>query len=318
MSQVGEQNNHYIEEDEIDLRELWQSIKNGKKIIFAVVALVVSLTLVYALKQPNVYQSEMTLIPTQNESSLSGLGGLGGLAAMAGVSIGGGSMTPDVAFDALLNNYDFIKSFVVRHDIVAHYEDENLDKNYVFALGFRGIYDLLTFKSEEAEENQDMEAKIYNTVNMIVKNFSISSDKKTSLVTITYSDFDRNYPPEMINMFLKDASSYLVSNSLKNIDGKLKYFESEFARADSIEIRQSLSATISKILEQKVVLKSKEYYECDPLTTPSVAYIKDKTKPKRGLILVVSFVTSIILGIFFVFFLQFIRSEKSEEKAPII
>ncbi|DAB29429.1 MAG TPA: hypothetical protein CFH84_09540 [Sulfurimonas sp. UBA12504] len=311
MSPVNEQNIHSIQEDEIDLRELWQSIKNGRKVIAAVTFVVVTLTLVYALKQPNVYQSEVILVPTQVESSL---GGLGGLAAMAGVNIGGGSMTPDVAFDALLNNYDFMKNFVVDHDIVAHYEDENLDKNYVFALGFRGIYDLFVSKPDTAET--DMEERVYSIVRMITKNFAISSDKKTSLVTISYSDFDRDYPPQIINLFLKDASSYLVGNSLKNIDGKLKYFEAEFAKADSIEIRQSLSATISKILEQKVVLKSKEYYECDPLTTPSVSYIKDKIKPKRGLIVVVSFVTSIILGIFLVFFLQFIRSEKNEENIP--
>ncbi|MDD2906790.1 MAG: Wzz/FepE/Etk N-terminal domain-containing protein [Sulfurimonas sp.] len=312
MSQVTEQNTHSIEEDEIDLRELWQSIKDGRRVIYILTAFIVTLTLIYALKQPNVYQSEIILVPTQSESSLGGLGGLGGLAAMAGVSIGGGAMTPDVAFDALLKNYDFMKNFVVKHDIVAHYEDVNLDQNYVFALGFRGIYDFLSSKPDYTEK--DMEERVYDTVEMVVNNFSISSDKKTSLVTITYSDFDRNYPPQMINLFLKDASNYLVGNSLRNIDGKLKYFETEFAKADSIEIRQSLSATISKILEQKVVLKSKEYYECDPLTTPSVAYIKDKIKPKRGLILVVSFVTSIILGIFLVFFLQFIRSDKNEEK----
>ncbi|MDD5201952.1 MAG: Wzz/FepE/Etk N-terminal domain-containing protein [Sulfurimonas sp.] len=312
MSQVTEQNTHSIEEDEIDLRELWQSIKDGRRVIYILTAFIVTLTLIYALKQPNVYQSEIILVPTQSESSLGGLGGLSGLAAMAGVSIGGGAMTPDVAFDALLKNYDFMKNFVVKHDIVAHYEDVNLDQNYVFALGFRGIYDFLSSKPDYTEK--DMEERVYDTVEMVVNNFSISSDKKTSLVTITYSDFDRNYPPQMINLFLKDASNYLVGNSLRNIDGKLKYFETEFAKADSIEIRQSLSATISKILEQKVVLKSKEYYECDPLTTPSVAYIKDKIKPKRGLILVVSFVTSIILGIFLVFFLQFIRSDKNEEK----
>lgn len=313
MSEVKTQENHSIEEDEIDLRELWQSIKNGKKIIFAVVAVVVSLTLIYALKQPNVYQSEMTLIPTQTKSSL---GGLGGFAAMAGVDIGGGAMTPDVAFEALLKNYSFMRAFVIKHDIVAHYEDKDLDKNYVFALGFRGIYDLFKSTPEEVEEGVeiDMEDKIYEAVKQIVAGFSIASDKTTSLITITYSDSDRNYPPVLINLFLKDASEYLVANSLKNIDGKLAYFESEFARANSIEIRQSLSATISKIVEQKVVLKSKEYYECDPLTTPAIAYIKDKTKPKRGLILVVSFVTSIILGIFLVFFLQFIRSDTNEEK----
>jgi len=83
--------------------------------------------------------------------------------------------------------------------------------------------------------------------------------------------------------------------------------------ADGFELRQSLSSMISKILQEKVMMKSKEYYQCDVLTVAIPAYIKDKSKPKRGLILVVSFITSIILGIFLVFFLEFIKGTKEEE-----
>ena len=43
-------------------------------------------------------------------------------------------------------------------------------------------------------------------------------------------------------------------------------------------------------------------------------YIKEKTEPKRALILVVSFVTSLILGIFMAFFLEFIKSNKNDNK----
>ena len=69
---------------------------------------------------------------------------------------------------------------------------------------------------------------------------------------------------------------------------------------------------LSGILKEKVMMKSKKYYQCDVLTAAFPAYIQDKTKPKRSLILVVSFITSIILGVFLVFFLEFIR--KDEER----
>ena len=92
-----------VEEDEIDLRELWQTIKEGKRTIFFIMFVVVAHTFVYVLKMPNSYKSEAVLMPSSQSSGPS-LGGLGGLAAMAGVSIGGGSMTPDIAFQSLLNN----------------------------------------------------------------------------------------------------------------------------------------------------------------------------------------------------------------------
>ena len=299
----------YVEEDEIDLRELWQTILKGKKIIAIITLVVVTMTLVYALKLPNIYKSEAVLIPSSEDSGPS-LGGLGGLAAMAGVSIGGGgSMTPDVAFNALLNNYEFMKKFVINNKIVQHYNDKKVDENYVFALGFRGFYDM--FKSEVDEETKhDVDVEVYMIIKKIRSGFSVSSDKKTGLITVSYNDSDRNYPPEIINAFLKDASSYLVENNLRIINSKLGYFERELISVDGFELRKSISTIISKILEEKIMMQSKVYYQCDILTSPSISYIKNKTKPKRSLILVVSFVTSIILGVFIVFFLEFIRKEE--------
>ena len=309
MNESSRETATYIEEDEIDLRELFQTILKGKKVIALISTVVVTLALVYALKLPNVYKSQAVLIPTAEDSG-SSLGGLGGLSAMAGMSIGGGgSMTPDVAFNSLLNNYEFMKKFVKENKIVAHYTDENVDENYVFALGFRGIYDLFKSDPDESEE-KDYDAEVYNIIQSMQKNFSIASDKKTGLITVSYSDSDRTYTPKIVNAFLRDASVYLVQNNLRIIDGKLGYFHKELQSADGFELRQSLSAMISKIVQEKVMMQSKVYYQCDILTAPSESYIKDKTKPKRALIMVVSFVTSIILGVFLVFFLEFIRKDE--------
>lgn len=297
----------YIEEDEIDLRELWQTILKGKKVIAAITIIVVTLTLLYVLKLPNVYKSEAVLIPSA-ESSGSSLGALGGLAAMAGVD-GGGAMTPDIAFNSLLNNYEFMKKFVIENKIVEHYADKDVDKNYVFAFGFRGIYDLFKSSSDKNEE-KDFDADVFNTIKSMQKNFSIASDKKTTLITISYNDSDRTYAPKIVNLFLKDSSAYLVQNNLRIIDERLGYFYKELQAAEGFELRQNLSSMISKTVQSKVMIQSKVYYQCDILTAPSESYIKDKTKPKRALILIVSFVTSIIVGIFLVFFLEFIRKDE--------
>lgn len=304
----SQENINQMEEDEIDLRELWNTILKGKKIITIIVVIITTFTLVYSLKLPNVYKSEAILIPTTEDSGMS-LGGLGGLAAMAGVNIGGGgSMTPDTAFNSLLNNYEFMKKFVTDNKIVEHYSDVNVDENYVFALGFRGVYNLFN-SSKDADESIDYEESVFNIIKEIRTSFSISSDKKTSLISVSYSDSDRTYPPLIIGAFLRDASKYLVDNNLRIIDNKLKYFSNEMKSADGFELRQSLSGMISKIMQEKVMMKSKVYYQCDVLAEPSSSYIKDKTKPKRGLIVIVSFITSIILGVFVVFFLEFIRKE---------
>jgi len=300
----------YIEEDEIDLKELWHTILQGKKIIALSVIITVTLTFIYVLKIPNTYTAKAVLIPTESKGS--SLGGLGGLAAMAGVSLGGGSMTPDIAFNSLLEDKAFMKEFIIKNKLDQYYTQENLDKNYIFALGFRGIYDF--FQTKKEQENK--EQIIYNLIQKIKSSFSITADKKSGLISVSYSDYDRFITPKIVSLFLKDASYYLVQNNLKNIDSRLQYFQKEMATTEAFEIRQNLSEIISQIVKEKIMMKSKKYYQCDLLTPPTIPYIQDKVKPKRGLILVVSFITSLILGVFLVFFLNFIKGENNVTNKP--
>lgn len=308
LAQNEQQN--FIQEDEIDLRELWQTIKDGKRTVFLTTAIIVFFTLIFALRTPNTYSAQAVLVPTEIDKGT--LSSLGSLAAMAGVNIGGSAMTPDVAFQSLLDNYEFMHSFVLRHKIDEYYFDDNLSQRFVFALGFDGLYQLTN--SPKDWEDIDREEEIFKLVEAIQKNFSISSDKKSGLITVAYSDYDRAFVPQMVNKFLEDASKYLVENELANIESRLRYFQEELTKAEGIELRQNISSLISSILEKQIMTKSKKYYQCDALSMPFEPYIKDKTKPKRSLIMVVGAVTGVILGVFLVLFLAFIRKE--EQEAP--
>jgi len=221
-------------------------------------------------------------------------------------------MTPDVAFQSLLNDYGFMKNFIEKNHIYEYYTRDDYDENYVFAFNFRTLYDLFYSKKQKNFKNKD--ELLYNLTKKLQKSFSIAADKKSGLIKIQYTDYDREYAAKVVTMFLKDASHYLIENSLENIDKRLDYFQKEMNKVEAFELRQSLSQIISRILQEKVMMKSKQYYQCDVLTEPQVAYVKDKVKPKRGLILVVAFITSLILGIFIVFFLNFLKNNNETTK----
>ena len=83
------QNN--IADDEIDLRELFTAIWQGKWIIIAITTLFAVASVFYAINQPNIYKSEALLAPAEQDQQ-GGLGALagqfGGLASLAGVNLG--------------------------------------------------------------------------------------------------------------------------------------------------------------------------------------------------------------------------------------
>ena len=77
--------------NEIDLRELFQVLFQGKWIIVSMTTFVSIVAVIYSLSLPNIYQSKSLLVPVNSSSSISGaLGSYGGLAGLAGISLPSG------------------------------------------------------------------------------------------------------------------------------------------------------------------------------------------------------------------------------------
>ena len=78
-------------DDEIDLRELFTVLWNGKGLITLITGFAAVCAVLYALWLPNIYESKALLAP-KDESGAGGLAGLarqyGGLASLAGINIG--------------------------------------------------------------------------------------------------------------------------------------------------------------------------------------------------------------------------------------
>ena len=89
MSDVN-QNSEIVMDDEIDLKELFAVLWDGKLVISAVIGIGAAISVIVALSLPNIYTASALLAPA--ESSGGGLSGLmkqyGGLASLAGVSNG--------------------------------------------------------------------------------------------------------------------------------------------------------------------------------------------------------------------------------------
>lgn len=302
-------NTQILEEDEIDLRELFATIWNAKKFIAIFSFVVVFLTLIYALSKPNVYTVSSILVPTDAKQSSGG--GLGGLAALAGVSIGGGEVTPDIAYNTLLNDQGTMRELIKESNLTDLILEDH-SNNYYFALGYRGIFDMFHSSSDE-ENSRSEDEKIFNAYKALKGMISVSSDKKTGMITLSVSDADMHFAKKVLLLFLDKASKILIQKDLDNINEKLAYYEKVSTKEHDLVVKQQLSSQMTALIQSKVTLLSSPYYKVKKLTEPVLPYYKDKTKPKRGLIMVVSFVTSIILAIFIVFFMEFIKNSRKEE-----
>jgi len=296
----------FDDEDEIDLKELGKTIWKYRWKLMFFTFIVTLMTVIFMMTKPNTYTSSAKLIPQEKQSGISG--GLSSLASLAGIDVGGGggSLRPDEALSALANDYKFMREFLIRNGFYDRINSLESDKNYIFAFGYDGIYRLL--HSKDSEEKEDKEDSLFNAYKNFSKKLSISSDKKSSLVTVSFEDSDRFLARDVVLAFLKDASRRLKENDLSDIKKKITYYKEELSKTTDAALKKQLSDLISALIQKEVLAKSSKYYNVKLFTPPEVPYIKDKSGPKRGLVVIVSFVTSIILGIFGIFFIEFLRT----------
>jgi uncharacterized protein involved in exopolysaccharide biosynthesis len=303
--ELSEQKN-YIEEDEIDLKELFNTILRYKYKIATFSFVVVLLTLFYVLSIPNSYKSEIILAP-QNENKSAG-GGLASLASLAGVSLGGGnSKDPFTMMQTTLNDYKFNKLLIEKYNLADKLANP---QNLVFAMGIDTFYS----KKEKNDKIISKEELIFSTNESLNSILSLSSDKKSGLIVLSAEHVDRFLAKELVDIYLEELISKIKFQDMKEIDKQIDYYKKELSTTYDVSLKEQLSKSLSALMQKKVFSLANDYYFVSKLTDSRVAYIKEKSKPKRALILIVSFVTSIILGIFMAFFLEFIRSNRNDEK----
>ncbi|MBS9778859.1 MAG: hypothetical protein KGV58_00955 [Campylobacteraceae bacterium] len=291
-----------IQEDEIDLRELFKTIKRHIKKIIAFVFVVCILTLVYLVITPNMYKSEVILSP-QGESSKIG-GGLSSLAALAGVNLASKSsgVDPFTMMKTTLSDYEFNKYMIEKYNL---YEKIKNPQNLVYPFG-------LEFSSDSDEDEKDIskEEKIYKAIKWLKDTITISQDQKTNLISLKVMLEDRFFAKELVDIYLKEIILHVKKSDMKEIDEQIKFYKTELNSVKDVALKEQLSKSLSGLLQKRVFSKSNEYYFVSKLSDSRASYIKEKIKPKRALILVVSLIASFILAVFLVFFLEFIRNEK--------
>ena len=309
---MGGQGNmpEYIQEDEIDLKELWATVMKYKREIVKFSAVVTLLALVYALSIPNSYKSH-TLLAPQEQSKPSLGGGLAALAGMAGVSLGGGSADASVSLEAILKDYNFNKTVIDKHGLIERTSGDTQAKKMVFAFGFSGIYWMFGGGSE-VDKNASKDDQTYATFKLLQTMLSLSADKKTGLITLSATAYDRFLAKELVEIYLKELTAHLKQMEIKEVLKKIKFYKQELSATSDIQLKTQISSLLSSLVQKRVLSSSNEFYVVSQMIAPRVAHVKEKTKPKRSLILILAVIMSLMIGVFGAFFKEFLDKNRQD------
>ncbi|WP_193038992.1 Wzz/FepE/Etk N-terminal domain-containing protein [Pseudoalteromonas nigrifaciens] len=279
--------NNNIADDEIDLRELFAVIWQGKWLIIAITALFAVASFVYAINQPNIYKSEALLAPAEQEGSggLAGLTGqFGGLASLAGVNLGGGSSNKAQLAIEVLKSRQFTSDFIQKHNILPDLmaaKTWDMQTNTV-------VYDSEMYDAQNNKWIREVEAPFKPKPSMqeAYKEFSeilnASSDKETGMVKIAIEHVSPSVAQQWVSWLIEDINKSMKERDVLEAVKSTDFLTQQLEQTKIADIR----AVLYKLVEEqtKTIMFAKVRDEYVFKTIDAALVPEEKFKPKRALI----------------------------------
>lgn len=264
-------------EEEIDLRELFKVLFDGKIIIALVASIITFSSVIYALMMTDYYKSEAVMSVRDNSENKNLLSQFGGAASLMGLNV---SSTDDKASQTiqLIQSRKFIKHLLTFENILPSIMAA---KSYDISskkLLFDG--DLYDSKSKnwigEPDENGSAKPSYLDAHGVYLNDLlSISQDKNTGFILIDIKHLSPVFAKEFLELIIRETNTILRKKDLEESNEALMYLTNELRKTSLVELKESIKNLIEAQLEVQMMSKINEDYVLVEIDPPFI--------PERGL-----------------------------------
>ena len=287
----------YIDEDEINLLDYVIVLLKYKWLIFGIVFATSFAAVIISLMLPNIYRSEATIIPRQQEKSAasSALSALGALSGMAGqlVGLGGGG---DVdKFEVVLKSRDLARRVVEKYKLMPELFEDKWDP----------------LKKEWKENPPPTIQDAYEIIAESMLN--VSRVGNTDILIIKFDHEDSNFAKIMVENYLAELSESLREETLEDATENERFLQEQLEHTSDPLLKVKISDLLAKEIEKETFARAQKYYSFIVLDPPVASETDKKVKPKRALICIISVTVAGFFAIFLAFLLEYIRNLREGE-----
>lgn len=294
-------------DDEIDLRELFAAIWQGKWIIIATTFIFAVAAVFYALSLPNIYKSEALLAPVTEDASMNIPGQLGGLAALAGVNLGGGGGDKTTLAIEVLKSREFIGRFI---------EEQDLYLPVMAATGWsRGndslkidndIYDVDSAQwVRKAKAPFAPKPSVQETYTEFMKLLSVSQDKTSGMVKISVQHYSPYLARQWVDKLVRAINEDMRQRELSEAQRSITYLNEQIAQTNLADARTMLFSLVEEQTKTLMLANVRSEYVFKTVDPAVVA--EKKAKPARALICILAVMLGGMLSVLIVLVRYFNR-----------
>lgn len=305
-----------LDDDEIDLRELFAVLWAGRLKILAVTVTAALLSVVVALSLPNIYRAEALVVSSESDSSggLSALAGqFGGLASLAGVSLGSGDSDRTQLGIEVLQSRQFFADFIARRDVLVPLMATAKWNSATGEL----VIDEDIYNTEqqrwvrEVEPPRTRQPSVQEAYAEFVELFSVSQDKKSGMVTVAVEHQSPQVAQQWVSWLIDDLNTTLREQDIAEAERSITYLQQQVRETNVADLQTLFFGLIQKQTERVMLAKVRDQYlfkTIDPAVVPEL-----KSKPKRALICLLGTLLGGMLALFWVLFDHYALNRQRQE-----
>jgi len=289
-------------DDEINIRELFQTIWKGKLIIFGITFLSSILAVFFSLSLPNIYQSEAILSPVGAEASPNKNSSIGGLASLAGINL---------QSQPLGNSAKAIEK--VR--TLSFFEDYILPNIFLPNLMAVDSWDPDTNKISYNEKDYNEKTKTWNEIPSAQESYdefkdimSFTQDYDTGFVSVSVRHQSPHVAKDLVELVVTQINYFFRMNDKKEANLSIDFLNMQISQTSYTEIKQVIAQLLQNKVQQLTLIEANEFYVFSYLDPPAV--MEDREEPNRVSICIFGFIFGALLGLLIVITRQYISAKE--------
>ena len=300
-------------DDEIDLRELFYVLLEGKWIIFSVTSFISIIVLIYSLLLPNIYEAKALLVPVKPSSGIAGaLGSYSGLAGIAGISLpavgdeGNSAKAVEkirsLSFfeNNILPNIQLIDLMAVKSwnpkTNILNFDDSIYDTN-----SNTWVRDF-SYPQQQIPSPQES-FEVFKT-----KHLSLSEDKKSGFVSLSIKHQSPFVAKQWVELIVNEVNSFYRQKDKIESEKAVSYLNQQISLTSLSEIKEALAQLLQEETKKLTLIEANKYYVFDYIDPPAV--MEKKSEPKRALICILGALLGGMLSIVFVLIRHYAMKQK--------
>jgi hypothetical protein len=300
-------------DDEIDLRELFYALLDGKWIIVSLTAFASIIGVIYSLSLPNIYQSNTMLVPVNPSSGISGaLGSYSGLAGLAGISLPSDSDEGNSAKAIQkISSLSFFENSILPN---IHLPDLMAVKSWnskTNTLAFDdSIYDTNsnTWIRDFSYPQQQIPSAQESFAVFQTEHLSLSEDKKSGFITLSIKHRSPFVAKQWIELVVNEVNAFYRQKDKSESEKAVSYLNQQISITGLSEIKQVLAQLLQEETKKLTLIEANQFYVFDYIDPPAV--MEKKSEPKRALICILSALLGGMLSVVLVLIRHYAMKQK--------